>query len=457
MSSSNDFIATLRIEGMTCASCELLLERKLGVLQGIRSVDIDHRTGIATLRGDPDNLPSPADIERVIRKEGYGLVGDETSVLETGGSNKWLEIGASLVIIFTLYKVFQAFDLVSLAPSTTAGALSLGGVVLIGLIAGTSSCLAVTGGLLVAVAAKHNRRHGNETSWQKFRPLMQFNVGRLFSYFVLGGAVGLLGQSITFSARVTAVMNLGVALIMLFIALQILQVVPKGSLPFKVPKAISRRITALTENEHPFAPFALGALTFFLPCGFTQSLQLAALASGSFANGAMIMGVFALGTLPSLIGISALSSAVKGNSLRLFLRFSGTLVLLLALYNLNSALALQGVDIGSVVSGVLAPAADNAAPATAPSVRGGVQEVAMRVTPSSFVPNNLTVTAGVPVRWVVDGSKAGGCTSAILVPSLDIFKVLEKGDNVIEFTPAKPGRIAFSCGMGMVRGSFNVL
>jgi copper chaperone CopZ len=42
---------------MTCASCELLLERKLKAIPGITHVDINHRTGIARLRADSRNLP----------------------------------------------------------------------------------------------------------------------------------------------------------------------------------------------------------------------------------------------------------------------------------------------------------------------------------------------------------------------------------------------------------------
>ena len=94
-------------------------------------------------------------------------------------------------------------------------------------------------------------------------------------------------------------MSIAVALIMLWLALMILQVIPKGSFPIRPPKTLSRWVANLSESDHPMAPFTLGAMTFFLPCGFTQSLQLVALASGSFVTGAFTMFIFALGTLPS--------------------------------------------------------------------------------------------------------------------------------------------------------------
>jgi sulfite exporter TauE/SafE len=42
--------------------------------------------------------------------------------------------------------------------------------------------------------------------------------------------------------------------------------------------------------EHKtFTPIIIGIGTFFLPCGFTQSMQIAALSSNSFLTGGLIM------------------------------------------------------------------------------------------------------------------------------------------------------------------------
>src|SRR3989338_10210036 len=447
MSESKHLQAEIRISGMTCGSCELLLERKIKAVSGVIDVHVDHRKGMAVITAHPDALPSSEEIEHIIQKAGYGIGNDQSQataacdVSEKGVLNvridgmtsnhderlikqklklvdgvknatvhyqrgkakiyydqmpdwnalreavesfgyqlrrpgeepsaieppprKWMEIGGSLLIIFAIYKLLQAFDLVSLAPSTS-GALSFGGIFAIGLVAGTSSCLAVTGGLLLALAAKHNEIHQAETPWQKFKPLLHFNVGRLVSYFVLGGLVGRLGQSITLSTKMSGYMSIAVAFIMLWLALTILQVIPKGSFPIRPPKKLSRWVANLSESDHPMAPFTLGAMTFFLPCGFTQSLQLVALASGSFLTGALTMFIFAIGTLPSLVGLSAISSTATGTFSRIFLRFSGALVLLLALFNLNSGFALTGFNFSRVF------ATGNQPAASAPTINGGV-------------------------------------------------------------------------------------
>ncbi|TSC58578.1 MAG: Heavy metal transport/detoxification protein [Candidatus Peregrinibacteria bacterium Greene0416_19] len=452
MSDSKHLHAEIRISGMTCGSCELLLERKLKVVPGVVDVHIDHRTGVAHMTADASRLPSEDRIASVIHKAGYSVVDDDAPSISTlsPDKRKWMEIGGALIIIFAGYKLLQAFDLVSLAPSTS-GALSFGGIFVIGLVAGTSSCLAVTGGLLLTLAAKHNEIHQAETPWQKFKPLLHFNIGRLVSYFILGGLVGVIGQSITLSTKMSGYMSIAVAFIMLWLALTILHIIPKGSFPIRPPKKLSRWVANLSESDHPLAPSTLGAMTFFLPCGFTQSLQLVALASGSFVTGAFTMLVFALGTLPSLIGLSAVSSTAKGAASRLFLRFSGALVLVLAFFNFNSGFALAGLNVSSFFSG------PPVAVGSAPVVTNGVQEVSMKVTRYGYEPRNLTIKAGIPVRWTVDGEGAQGCTSQLVIPTLNVIKTLTQGQNIIEFNAPDPGQLAFSCSMGMVRGSFTVL
>ena len=445
--------ATFRIEGMTCASCEILLEQKLKAIPGIQNVNISHKTGIARITADADHLPNEKRIAAVIQQAGYSIVDDDAAPTPSSlapSQRKWMEIGGSLLIIFAIYKLLLTFDLLSIAPSTS-GALSFGGILLIGLVAGTSSCLAVTGGLLLALAAKHNEMHQAETPREKFRPLLHFNIGRLISYFVLGGFIGVLGQSIILTTKMSGYMSIGVAFIMLYLALTILEILPKGSFPIRPPKKLSHWIHDLAESDHPAAPFALGAFTFFLPCGFTQSLQLVALASGNFITGGLVMLVFALGTLPSLIGLSAVSATAKGSFSRVFMHFSGTLVLILAVFNLQNGFALTGIDLSRAFAG------GNPSGSAAPIPTGSVQEVSMAVTRSGYVPSNLTIRAGIPVRWNIDGTGAAGCTSIMTIPALNVSQALRSGENIIEFTAPNKGQLAFMCSMGMVRGSFTVL
>lgn len=75
-----------------------------------------------------------------------------------------------------------------------------------------------------------------------------------------------------------------------------------------MPPSRTRRLHTAT---NPYLAPVVGALTFFLPCGFTQSMQLLALGSGSPVQGGIIMAAFALGTLPVLLAVGLGSSYTK--------------------------------------------------------------------------------------------------------------------------------------------------
>jgi sulfite exporter TauE/SafE len=97
--------------------------------------------------------------------------------------------------------------------------------------------------------------------------------------------------------------------------------------------------------EHKtIAPFLVGVGTFFLPCGFTQAMQVVALSSGSFFSGFLIMTTFALGTLPMLALLSFGSASFsQSKHAPLFFKSAGILVIGLGAFALLAGLAGLGV------------------------------------------------------------------------------------------------------------------
>ena len=87
----------------------------------------------------------------------------------------------------------------------------------------------------------------------------------------------------------------------------------------------------------------------------------------------------------------------------------------------------------------------------------GSQVIRMQVYADSYGPAEFTVEAGKPVKWVIDGSKATGCTQYLLSTELGISKRLTAGETIIDFTPAKRGSFAFSCSMNMAKGVIHVV
>lgn len=457
------------VRGMTCRSCEIVLERKLKKVPGVFEVRASERRAEIEVFSRSELSPPPLEtLQAALAGSHYVLHPREGNSVpiptqevedvaegEGRGMNHWFEVGGMLILILALWKILKTFAVFSVSAGAE-GVLSYSTVFVVGLVAATSTCLAVVGGLLLSVSAKWCESFHATSRWEKFQPLLLFNVGRLAGYFVLGGLVGVLGRSITLSPNATGYLTIGVALVMVFLGLNILKILPKRYCTLPLPKAMTHRIHDLSESRNPLAPMALGALTFFLPCGFTQSMQLLALTSGSFLSGAMIMLVFALGTLPALLGISVISSIAEGTFARLFLKFSGTLVLLLGLYNLNNGLILSGVDAAGVLRGLRSPAAY--VTGQAGSISGNVtiaadgrQILTLAASDYGYSPSSSTIEAG-RETWVYVplDRPLYGCASVLTDRTHNLTKFLQAGDNWLGPIYASSD-FTLTCSMAMMR------
>ena len=364
----------------------------------------------------------------------------------------YMQIGWMFLVVVALYYILRQFNF--LPNIGISQHMSYGVIFLIGLFAAVSSCIAVVGGLILALAGKYNESHPDLTGIQKFKPHIYFNIGRIVGYTVLGAAVGGLGSVLTISARANGYLIVLVSFVMLVLGFQLLHLFPwLQRFSPKMPKFLSHKIHDLSTKESKGAPFTLGALTFFLPCGFTQALQLYVLASGDWKVGALTMLVFSLGTMPALLSLSAVSSFTKGAFQKYFLKFAGVVIVLLAIFNINNGLTLAGYNIS--FASVFGASSSTAQSGTPVQIADGKQIVKMTVSGYSYSPNRFTVVEGVPVEWQVDGRNAAGCGRVIVMPSLGMSKYLATdGVTVITFTPTQTGSITFNCSMGMMtRGS----
>jgi uncharacterized protein len=432
---------TIDVTGMHCPNCEHVIERRISKIPGVVGTIASERKGSTKIfyLGELDFEA----VRRALNDEGYGasLSPDESGLQGRNSARDYAQIAGVFALLIGLALFVQHLRLVPQGFSISENT-GYGLAFLIGLAASVTSCMAVTGGLLVALAAKYNEASPEAAAWRRFRPHLAFNAGRLVSYALLGGAVGALGSALTLTPAATSALILAASAVMIVLGLQMLRLLPGfGSL---LPKGVTHRIHDFAERNSGSGSFLLGALTFFLPCGFTQALQLYVLAKGSLTVGALTMLAFALGTLPALLSLSALSSFARGVFQKHFLRFAGAAVIVLGVLNIQYGFVLAGSNLG--------PAAATPQVAQAiPPVTGGKQIVEMKIDGYDYIPNRFTVQQGVPVEWRIDARKAAGCGRILLSRSLGIEKFLSATEtNVIAFTPKAAGQYSFNCGMGMM-------
>jgi hypothetical protein len=221
-----------------------------------------------------------------------------------------------------------------------------------------------------------------------------------------------------------------------------------------MPKIFLKYWDNVKNSEHTYAPIILGALTFFLPCGFTQSMQLFAMGSGNFWAGGTTLALFALGTMPILLGIGIISSKIHTKENILFKLIISIIIIIFGWYSLASGFAVLGIALPTLNT-KKSPQQSTLSNEQLMSVES-VQTIYMTVDYTGYTPNTFTLQKNKPVRWLINVTQITGCTNEIIVPSLNIKKQLELGQNIITFTPTEAGSIGFSCWMGMVRGTFNV-
>lgn len=444
------------ISGMHCRSCEILIEDKLSEIPEIKKSIVNHKKGFAEILYD-SAVPDNKLIEEAVRSAGYtiGVAGDKPWLTRNGSDYK--EIGVALLFVVALYFILKGLGLSELiSVGNSAKPTSLSVALLVGLTAGFSTCLALVGGLVLGISARHAEKHPEATPLQKFRPHLFFNVGRILSYAFLGGLLGSLGSVLQLSGTTLGIVTIAVGIVMLLLGVKLLGISPRlETMNIALPKSLSRSL-GISKNEKEYSHLnsaVLGALTFFLPCGFTQAMQLYAVSTGSFIQGSLIMGLFALGTAPGLLGIGGVTSVLKGIFAQRFFKFAGIVVIALAVFNISNGMSLA--DWKSAPTVTEKKTETNVSPNV--STDNGVQIVRMTENNGGYSPNKFTIKKGVPVKWIIDAKAPYSCASSLISSKIGVQKNLVAGINVIEFTPTEVGVIPFSCSMGMYRGSFTVV
>ena len=281
------------IAGMHCRSCELLVEGNLAEIPEVKKSNVSYKKGVAEVYYS-GRKPASSEIENAVREAGYAVGAKDETTWVSHRASDWRDLGVAALTFLLLYAVVKNFSVEEWNLLGNAGTpSSLGVVFLVGITAGLSSCLALVGGLVLGVAARHAEAHPEATAMQKFRPHLFFNLGRILSYFVLGGLIGFLGSVFQLSTSVLGIMTVGVGLVMLLLGTQLIDMFPiLKSISFTIPKSVSRFFGIKNRADRDYThknSAVLGALTFFLPCGFTQAMQIYAMSTGSVVAGRTVL------------------------------------------------------------------------------------------------------------------------------------------------------------------------
>ncbi len=325
---------TFGVQGMHCAACERIVADTL-VEQGLAT-----RASASLPRGSLTVEVAPGSDGEWIARARAALEPLGYTLLEPGerAGRAVRETLAGLAVALVLLGGFALLQTTGVVHLLAPTRLDGGGALVLGVVASLSSCFALVGGLLVTYTSALGRTDQN-LAW-KGQAL--FHAARLAAFVLLGGALGALGGAFALDLGWTWALQAIAVGVMILLGLRLLGVLrvagPAGG------AGITARARRWAGSAKVSGGALLGLASLFLPCGFTQSMQVQALAAGSAAAGALLLGLFALGTLPVLAGLStALVRGFRGKAHGLMARTSGFLVLGLGFYQAASLAAAAGL------------------------------------------------------------------------------------------------------------------
>ncbi|MBM3200570.1 sulfite exporter TauE/SafE family protein [Candidatus Woesearchaeota archaeon] len=432
------------VEGMTCPSCEKLIQERALEIKGVKHCKVDCSSGKGEVTFDPKKT-SIDNIFGAIEGKGYEcfFADGESS------SDDWIGwvialLGIALVGYF-IFKMVGGVELPTISPNMGYGLLFL-----VGMLTGFH-CVSMCGGFVVSYTAKYAQE--KKSSYQAH---LMYGFGKVVSYTIIGAAFGLLGSIITFTPLMRGAAGIIAGIFLILFGLKMLNIFPiLRKVQFRSPNFLNRLIGK--ESEKHSSPLMIGLLNgLMIACGPLQAIYIMAAGTGSVGEGAKILFVFALGTLPVMLGFGYLTSFISSKVTHKILKVSGAIVIILGLLMLNNGLALigTGYDFRSIVAS--AKAGSMASDVSSTSLNNGYQEIRMDVLASGWSPDRFVLKKGVPVKWIINGKQITGCNNAIQVPKLGLKFDIKQGEQVIEFTPTEEGIIPWSYWMGMIQGNFIV-
>ena len=275
---------------------------------------------------------------------------------------------------------------------------------------------------------------------QALRPNALYNLGRLISYTVIGGLLGLLGSAFALSAQARAVIGVAAGAFMVAMGLTLMGILRPGVLSKLLPKKAVRKVASATATLRQRGPFLLGLVNGLMPCGPLQAMQVYAVATGSAAVGALSLFAFCLGTVPLMFVAGSVITALKARWRRGLMRVGGAMLVVFGLVAAGNGATLLGINVSLPAQ----HSSDEVVAATGEVDYGAYRDVRLK----AGVPTELT--------FHVPEGKLIGCNSSLAIPAFGIQADLATGDTVVSFTPDQAGTYPYACWMGMIKATITV-
>jgi len=440
------------IKGTTCPSCEKIVKKQAMKVNGVEKVEFDYTTEIGSVTYDP----SLTDIDEILYSiEEKGYEGFIYTPAPESASNKsrfvfpkiqnWLFVVLGIIVLFYFGSHYiESFDL----PEISAG-MGYGLLFIVGLLTGFH-CIGMCGGFVLSYTAK-DAEMGKSSHFSH----LKYGAAKTLSYTFFGAVFGLLGSIIAFTPQLRGVIGVLAGIFLIIYGLRMLNIFPVlRKFRIALPESLEKKIFGNTDRSNPLIIGFLNGL--MIACGPLQAIYIMAAGTGSMIEGAKLLFVFGLGTLPAMLGFGYFASYISNKMTHKIVKASAIIVMVLGLIMLNNGLALTGTGFDVKSIGASLSILGGSSNDEGLVMDGEYQVIEMTVDGRGWTPDRFVLKKDVPVKWVIHGEEINGCNNAIQVPEYNLEFSIKKGEQVIEFTPTREGVVSWSCWMGMIPGTFIV-
>lgn len=442
------------IDGMTCINCQNRIEQALKNTEGISKASVSYSRGRAEIEFNSEILTLES-IVTIIQELGYTVENKKQRMYLK--LIKTIGIFASIIILYYLLQHFGILNL--LVPSMLADSkMSYGMLFIVGLFTSVH-CITMCGGInLSQCIPKGNSEYESVSKFNVIMPSFLYNAGRVLSYTVIGFLLGGIGTVLTGGSGVgiplflQCILKIIAGLLMVIMGINMLGIFPiLRRLQIRLPIKSMAKINQKKRTEK--RPFVVGLLNGLMPCGPMQSMQIIALGSGNPISGAISMFMFSLGTVPLMMGLGSLVSAIGKKYTKMVMQIGCILVVVLGLAMLSQGAGMLGINLDKINPSSGTTELNMAVVAKA----GDIQYVESNLDFGGYP--EITVYSGIPVKWTINVSEdvINGCNYKMIIKAYGITHEFTPGKNVIEFTPGEAGTVQYTCWMGMIYGKINII
>ena len=170
---------------------------------------------------------------------------------------------------------------------------------------------------------------------------LSYHIGKITTYATLGFIAGSLGHFLSLNEQIKAIILLIVGILLVLFGLSSFNITRLNTLFASLTPKPLHKLIAITRpfllKPSLWRIYILGVLNGLLPCGIVYYFLLTATIAGSGLNGAIVMILFGVTTIPPLLTLGILSTALQHKRL-LFLRIGACGMVIFGCYEVYKSL-----------------------------------------------------------------------------------------------------------------------